>query len=186
MNNKSDILKIKKFMSFTLRHKPFFYKIKLDGDGNASTDSLVTAIKNTLKIEVQKSDLVEIAKNLSGGIFKVSKDGSLIAARHGHTFIYNMTVPDGYAECDQKDIPNQLYAIINKIDFYSYMNSDIIPLSNKKIKLYAAEPKAVDDSVVIKVVTNKLDPKKSQVYYNKEDGSYFTKFLTKNSVVINV
>jgi RNA:NAD 2'-phosphotransferase (TPT1/KptA family) len=185
-DNRVNILKIKKFMSFVLRHKPFFYNIKLDSNGAADTDVLINAIRKHLNLEINKPNLVEIAKNMSGGMFKVSKDGSSIAARHGHTFIYNMNIPEGYELCEMKSLPNELYAVINKTDFLSYINADVIPLSNKSIKLHASEPKNIGNDVVMKILTKKLDEKKTPVYYNKESNTYFTKFITKNSVALNV
>ena len=180
--DKETALKVKKFLTFVLKHKPFFYKVRVDSEGFADIHYLTVCIKKKLRVDVTKEDLVNIVKRYSGGIFKLNASEDRMAAKSGHTFVFNGAIPDGFDLATE--LPSILYCIMNKEDFYASMNSDSIPLSNKKILLVAAKQKAEPDQICLEVNTQKV-LKKSEFYYNKED-KYFTKFLTRESVTLHV
>ena len=182
--DKDKITKIKKFLAFVLRHKPFFYKIKLDTDGFAGSEDLAKAVSNNLKMDVKKEDLIEIVKKYSGGIFVASKDSSKIAARDGHTFIFNMNVPDGFVKTN--NVPKTLYGLITKKDFSNIFSSDIVPLSNKKVFLATVSPKEDDKNVILTINTQKTLKKTGEFYYNEDEGLYYAKFVTTDSIIIHV
>lgn len=182
--DKDKIVKIKKFLAFVLRHKPFFYKIRLDGEGYADTSELARAVAKNLAIETTKEDLIDIAKKYSGGIFMANKDNTRIAARDGHTFIFNMNVPTGFLKIDK--VPKTLYALVSRKDLGTMLLSEIIPLSNKRIFLTEFCPKEDDKTSIITINTSKTPMKKVEFYYSEGEDLYFAKFITADSVTIHV
>jgi RNA:NAD 2'-phosphotransferase (TPT1/KptA family) len=182
--DKENITKVKKFLAFVLRHKPFFYKIKLDGEGFADAESLSKAIAKNLKITMTKEDIVDIAKKYSGGIFMANKDNTRIAARDGHTFIFNMNIPDGFVKADK--VPKTLYAIISSKDMGNIFSSETIPLSNKKVYLTEFCPQKDDNTTVLTINTQKTIKKTEDFYYSQAEDLYFAKFITSDSVRIHV
>ena len=180
--DKETALKVKKFLTFVLKHKPFFYKVRIDSEGFADIHYLTVCIKKKLGIDVTKEDIVNIVKRYSGGIFKLNAGEDRIAARSGHTFVFNGNIPDGFEPVTV--LPGVLYCTMDKDDFYSSMNSDSIPLSNKKIMLVAHKQNPNLGQICLEVNTQKV-LKKSEFYYNKQD-TYFTKFITRESVTLHV
>lgn len=181
---KEDVLKIKKLLAFILRHKPFFYKVKLDSEGGADTDILLGLVEKYCSVTILREDLIQLAKNYSGGIFKVSKDGSKISARAGHSFTYNLTVPDGFVEVSE--LPNDLYFSISSSDFGATIKSNFIPLSNKQILLSKTTIAKENGVVICHINTKKINIKEIKFYYNEKLDRFFTRFVPKNSIVINV
>ena len=175
------ISKIKKMMAFTLRHKPFLYKIKLNADGFAKISDIISISKNNLKIDAVTSDDISIiSKQFSGGIFEVKED--LVRARAGHTVIYRMSIPDKYVESSQ--IPAELFVKLSTYDFVKDEQGKII-LSNKSYTLSVDSPRIEKNYIVLKINTKKAINKGFKFYQNDE-GRYYTPFVFSDSVSIHV
>jgi len=179
---KDKSLKVKKFLSFVLQHKPFFYKVRIDDGGFADIHYLTLCIKKKLNIDITKEEIVIIAKRFSGGIFKLNESEDRIAAKSGHTFTFNSKIPEGF-ELTEK-VPSRLYCNMNSSDFYACLGSDTIPLSNHKIILTETQQGRQDGEISLEINTKKV-AKKSEFYYNKTKG-YYARFLTKDSVALHV
>jgi len=182
IKEKEKSLKVKKFLSFVLQHKPFFYKVRIDENGFADIHYLTQVINKKLNIEITKEEIALIAKRFSGGIFKLNETEDRIAAKSGHTFTFNAKIPEGFEAV--KDVPKRLYCNMGEADFYASMGSDIIPLSNHNITLTETQQPCNSGEISLEITTKKV-AKKSEFYYNKAKG-YYTKFLTKDSVALHV
>jgi putative RNA 2'-phosphotransferase len=182
--DKEHILKIKKFAAFVLRHKPFFYKINLDKEGFAQMDRVIQAVSKSLKKEVGKDELVDILKNYSGGIFKVTKDGSKVKARCGHSYIYNIDAPEGFEIIEK--VPSNLYAKVPRTELDPFMSSGVLIMSNNALTLgkeiYSKDTK----NFIVTIQSKKALEKGVKFYYSKSSEEYFVKTLNKDFVSINV
>jgi RNA:NAD 2'-phosphotransferase (TPT1/KptA family) len=144
----------------------------------------MSLIEKHFDMSISKDEFIYITKDLSGGIFKLSNDGSKICARHGHSFIYNLNVPEGFEPC--VELPRELYFNISSNDFMANMKSDAIPLSNKKIVLTKHVPQKINATVTCKLNSQNIDLKTVKFYYNKNDDTFFTLVVPKNLVAIHV
>jgi len=79
----SEILKISKFLSKVLRHKPQAINIKPDNRGWVSTDDLLNKLPENFKVDLEKLKIVVEKNNKQRFIF--SEDFSKIRANQGHT-----------------------------------------------------------------------------------------------------
>ena len=181
---KEQILKIKKFAAFVLRHKPFFYKIKLDKEGFASIESLLQAIAKSLKMETSKDAVVEILKNYSGGIFKVAKDGSKVRARYGHSYIFNMDVPVGFEEVTE--VPSRLYVKMPRTELDPFMSSGLLILSNSGTCLSEEINSKDTKNFIASIESKKAIGKGVKFYKNEKSKEYYVATLNKEFVSINV
>ena len=90
MNNKS-IVKISKFLSLVLRHKPETIGIKISEDGWVNVNELIkkfndyTIFNNTKLIPINKSILDEVVDTNNKKRFAYSEDGLSIRASQGHS-----------------------------------------------------------------------------------------------------
>jgi putative RNA 2'-phosphotransferase len=175
------IVKIKKMMAFMLRHKPFFYKIRLNGFGYAKTKDVTAAIKKSLKIEnLTEDDIVIISKQFSGGIFEIKDD--LVRARSGHTTIFNLNTPDGFIETSE--LPKELFCKLQSHDFIMDSDSKLI-LCNKSYIMTSASVKSELGYTIIKINTKKSSSKGLK-FYSQSSESYFTPFVFSDSISIHV
>jgi putative RNA 2'-phosphotransferase len=179
---KEQIYDIKRFMAFILRHKPYFYKIRLDDDGFASLDSVLMAVRKNKKLDVSKDQLIEIVKKFSGGIFLIQNDK--IKARSGHTVIYNMRTPADFIET--ADIPNLLYFYIDKVDVPKIIFDGGITLSGKEIYMISKSIVAPTGKNEVTVSAGKARANGVKFYYHKDRDLYFTHHLSSKFVSIHV
>lgn len=178
---KEQILDIKKFMAFVLRHKPYFYHIKLDADGFAMQHVLVKAIEKNKKILINEEQLVEICKRHSGGIFIV-KDNK-IKAKDGHTVTLNMNIPDGYIET--KDVPNILYCLLDQSDISKIMVNSGISFGDTKLFLTRVQTLA-DGKRVVTINAHKAKSDLVKFYHNPSMDTYYTKHISSKYLSVHV
>ncbi|MBS9775622.1 MAG: RNA 2'-phosphotransferase [Fusobacterium sp.] len=99
--NETKFLKLSKFISLVLRHKPEQIGISLDKNGWANTNELIEKIKQT-KREIDLEILEEIVKKDNKTRFVFNEDKSKIRANQGHTVKIDL----GY---EVKEPPEFLY-----------------------------------------------------------------------------
>ncbi len=169
--SKEKVKSIKSFMAFALRHKPHYCGIRLDADGLTSIDLLVRAVNRNKKMQMTKDQLISIAKHNSGGIFLI--DGDRIGAKNGHSFVFNMTIPLGYAEI--KTPPKRLYfnadkdksdKIVSNGGFYLSIDGVILSSQDGNMEVNASE--AMADGV--------------KFYSNAQ--SFFTHYLSSKYIIV--
>ncbi len=180
--DKDIIWSIKKFLAFALRHKPFFYKVKLDKEGFADLTFTLKALNRNKKLEVTKEQLIDICRHHSGGIFKLDLERDKIKAKDGHSVIYNMNIPDGYIEATE--IPGQLHCAIHRDDIKHMNKLKGLTLANKQIILSKELPVAEKNCLIITIDSNKARRKKVKFYQNHTN--YFSRFVPLDFVTIHV
>ena len=180
--NKEQIYEIKKFMAFVLRHKPFFYHIKLDGDGYASMDSVIRAIIKNKKITITQEQLVEICKRHSGGIF-VTKDNK-IKAREGHTVTLSMNIPEGFEE--SKEVPQTLYCLLERSLVGKILLDGGLTLPDAKTVLTKTEPKPMETAKLVVIHAAKAAKEQTKFYTNPITGTYYVRFIAARYLSVHV
>ena len=179
---KEQTYSIKTFMAFVLRHKPHFYRIKLDNDGYADIGHLLSAINKNKKINLEKEQLIDIAKRFSGGIFNVT--GDRIAAKSGHTVIFNMRVPDGFSEA--LDVPNTLFCLVDKADIVKMVGDGGLSFANNKITLSKSPAISTSTKSAISISSQKAKSEKVRFYYSIGSDSFFVHYIPSKFVSMHV
>lgn len=179
---KEQIYDIKTFLAFVLRHKPHFYRVKLDGSGFADMDSIIKAISKNKKINISKEQLIEISKRYSGGIFVVQDDK--IRARDGHTVILNMSIPDGYVEI--ADVPKILYMHMDKADVGKILSNNGVSLSGTNLCLVKESPAPSETKTIVSINTQKTKADSIKFYYNSGTGTYFARNIAARYISVHV
>lgn len=178
---KEQLYEIKKFMAFVLRHKPYFYHIKLDAEGYASQSSIVKAIAKNKKIVITQEQLVEICKRLAGGIFVIKDDK--VKARDGHTVTLNMTIPDGFVE--SKDVPNSLFCLLDKTEIGKIMLNGGISFGDVKALMTKSQSAAEGKSIVT-VNANKAKSDAVKFYHNPKTDTYYARHIAARYLSVHV
>jgi len=181
---KKQIYGVKSFLAFVLRHKPFFYKIKLDSDGFANIDFVLKALNTTKKSDVTKEQLIEIARKYSGGIFKVDINSNKIKAKDGHSVVFNMRVPDGLSETSE--VPKQLYCLVSQDDVSNLMSSGGITFANKQTLLSSNPPNPIEGMSILTINSNKAKSDSVKFFLNKSKDMYFTRHLSSKYISVHV
>jgi putative RNA 2'-phosphotransferase len=179
---KEQIYDIKSFMAFVLRHKPYFYRIKLDDDGFASLDAVLVAVRKNKKLDINKDQIIDIIKKFSGGIFLLQENK--VKARSGHTVIYNMRVPEGFVET--ADIPSLLYFYIDRSDMPKIVAEGGFSLSGKDIYMINKSAPTPAGKAEVTVSTGKAKAESVKFYHHKEQDLYFVHHLSSKFISIHV
>lgn len=169
---KEQIFDIKKFMAFVLRHKPYFYHVKLDSDGFAQQKAVLRAIAKNKKIVLTPEQLEEICKRHSGGIFVVS--GTKVRARDGHTITLNMKVPDGYVETST--VPNRLFCSIAQEKVGGILLNGGLSLGDAQAILTKTEQIEEGKRVVI-INAHKAISGSIKFYHNPVTDTYYARHI---------
>jgi putative RNA 2'-phosphotransferase len=80
--NKVDVIKISKYLSYILRHKPESIGIKLSESGWCTIDEL---IEKTTEFDLTKPHLKLVVKNNDKQRFTFNLSGTMIRANQGHS-----------------------------------------------------------------------------------------------------
>lgn len=92
--------KLSVFLSLILRHKPEVINIKLDNQGYANVDELITGINNYENRYIDMEILEEIVRTDNKGRYSFNEDKTKIRANQGHS----IKVDVGLKECVPPDI----------------------------------------------------------------------------------
>jgi len=179
---KEQIFEIKKFMAFVLRHKPFFYRIKLDGEGYAPMDSVIRALAKNKKISVTQEQMVEICKRHAGGIFMV-KDNK-VKARDGHTVTLSMHIPAGYVET--KELPKTLYCFLERSAVSKIMLDGGLNLPDANTALFKVEPKPAEGGKIVAIDCHKAIKELTKFYVNPTTDTYYARFVAARYISVYV
>ena len=179
---KEQIYEVKKFMAFVLRHKPFFYRIKLDGDGYAPMNSVIRALAKNKKIAVTQEQIVEICKRHSGGIFMVKDDR--VKAREGHTVTLSMHIPEGYSE--SKETPQTLYCLLERSVVSKILLDGGLNLPDAKTALSRVEPKPAEGFKVVTIDGHKAQKDLTKFYVNPTTDTYYARFIAARYLSVHV
>lgn len=98
---KTDKVKISKFMSLVLRHKPEVINLKLDAEGWCDTKALLKGMRNN-KFDITLDIMKEVVETNNKQRFAFNKDFSKIRANQGHSVKVDLKLKE------QKP-PNVLY-----------------------------------------------------------------------------
>ena len=182
--DKKQIYSVKSFLAFVLRHKPFFYKIKLDSDGKASIDNVLNALNTAKKMTLTKDQLIEIAKRFSGGIFHVDVKENKIGAKSGHSILFNMKVPDGFIET--KEVPKQLFCSVIQNDIANMIETGGITFANRQVVLMPQQMPHKEGMSGLTINSSKAKSDSVKFYFNEEKDAYFTRHLSSKYVSLHV
>lgn len=90
-------IKLSKYLSYILRHKPEDIGLTLDSSGWASTKELISKINSNGKYKITMSILEEIVRTDDKQRYAFNDDKSRIRANQGHSFVtkiqYTATTP---------------------------------------------------------------------------------------------
>lgn len=100
MMNAKEKLKISKFLSLVLRHKPEIANIYLDLEGWCLVDDLIPSLSDKFNIDLL--DLEHIVSDCRKQRFSFSEDGKKIRANQGHSISVEI-------EHEEKEPPNTLF-----------------------------------------------------------------------------
>ncbi len=178
---KEQLFEIKKFMAFVLRHKPYFYHIKLDAEGYAPQSAVIKAISNHKKIDITQEQLVEICKRLSGGIFIVKDDK--VKARDGHTVTLNMNIPKGFVET--AEVPNALFVLLDKTEVGKILVNDGISLGDIGAVLTKTQTTA-DGKSVVTVNSHKAKSAAVKFYHDPSTDTYYARHIAARYLSVHV
>ncbi len=178
---KEQLFEIKKFMAFVLRHKPYFYNVKLDSEGYALQRVIVRAIAKNKKISITQEQLVEICKRHSGGIFLVKDDK--VKARDGHTVTLNMAIPSGFAVC--QDVPNTLFCLLDRAEVGKILVNDGISFGDAKVTMTKTQTNAEGKSVVT-IHSSKAKSDSVKFYHNPNTDEYYARHIAARYLSVHV
>ena len=85
IRNEKHCVKLSKFLSLVLRHKPEVASVTLDGAGWASTAQVVQGCQKFCNQAVTESDVEYVVKTNNKKRFEFSADGLKIRASQGHS-----------------------------------------------------------------------------------------------------
>ena len=83
--NKKQTVKISKFMSLVLRHKPETINLTLDKNGWASVDDLIRKMNGLRVFDINRATLNEVVATNDKKRFAFNDDGTKIRASQGHS-----------------------------------------------------------------------------------------------------
>lgn len=172
MSNKNDKLSV--FISLILRHKPETINIKLDNQGYAKVDELISGVNRTgrkLTLEI----LEEIVSTDKKKRYSFNDDKTKIRANQGHS----VKVKVDLKECDP---PTCLYHGTAKRNLDVILNNGIKKMSRLHVHLSDNINTAIQvgsrhgSPIILKVNTEKmkLDGYK---FYLSENGVWLTDFV---------
>lgn len=95
------LIKISKFLSLILRHKPEIINLKINSEGWANIDELIKKT-NDNGLSINYTDVKEIVEKNNKMRFKISNDEKNIRANQGHSININLNLKE-------KKPPNILY-----------------------------------------------------------------------------
>lgn len=93
MNNKKEV-KLSKFLSFVLRHKPEEINLELDKNGWADINELIQKSKEHQDLTFSEDDLFFIVKNNAKQRFMLSDDKTKVKANQGHSIQVELGLVD--------------------------------------------------------------------------------------------
>lgn len=163
-----------RFLSFVLRHKPQMAHLKLDEDGFAELDKVLSAIEGKFKLKLTEEELSNVTKKYAFNFFKIQD--KKIKAKFGHTVILNMNTPQGFEVIDK--IPREIFCTIDKKEMWNVskngLQSSLVQSNLKSNKLLI---KKTEFSTIVSVNSDKASKNNVAFYYNKSNESYHCKFI---------
>lgn len=165
--NKDD-LRLSKFLSLILRHKPQIIGLKLDESGWCNIDELITKINKSGR-KITRENLNKIVDTDSKSRYAISPDGLKIRANQGHSIKVNI-------KFTEVNPPMKLYhGTVNKY-IESIKNKGLI----KKDRLYVHLSDNIETAIKVGQRRGKavvLEINSSKMY---EDGYKF--YISENNV----
>ena len=178
-----DLIKLSKFISLILRHKPEIINVKLDKHGYVDTDLLINNINENSKYEIDFETLKHIVDTDNKNRYSFNDDFTKIRANQGHS----INVDVGLKECQPPDI---LYHGTCKEYLDSIMNNGI----NSKSRLYVHLSKDTEtainvgkrhgEPVILEIDTKRMYRHGSKFYLSKNN-VWLTKYVPKKYIKIH-
>ncbi len=81
--SKNNLVKVSKFLSLVLRHKPEVIGLELDAEGWTSISELIE--KSRFRLPLTRELIEEVVSSNDKQRFRISDDGSMIRASQGHS-----------------------------------------------------------------------------------------------------
>jgi putative RNA 2'-phosphotransferase len=179
----NDLIKISKFLSLVLRHKPDAIRIKLDGAGWVDVDTLLEALKIYGKA-IDKATLDEVVATNNKKRFEYSPDGSKIRACQGHS------VKDVDLGLEPKAPPDILYHGTADRFVNSIINEGINPGSRQYVHLSLDTETAVKvgqrhgKPIVLKVISKEMH-QDGHAFFLSHNNVWLTKFVPPEYVSVS-
>lgn len=167
-------VKIGKYLSLILRHKPQIIGIELDKNGWADTEELINGVKNKFPY-FNMEQLEHIVKTNDKKRYSFNEDKSKIRANQGHSL--NVDV-----ELKEVQPPEFLYHGTARRFLFSIMKNGLVPGSRIYVHLSHDEETAErvgrrhGEPVVLKIEAGKMN-KDGFSFYLSENGVWLTKLV---------
>jgi putative RNA 2'-phosphotransferase len=171
-------VKVSKFLSFILRHKPESFNLKLDRNGFCFLQDILKILQDRFK-DLDNDSLLELIKKDSKGRFEVT--GDLIRARYGHSievvpiedpseppeFLYHGTTPD---------------KIIKILKFgLKPMNRQFVHLSITKEDAYKVGLRHTSRPVVLKILAKKVY--RNNIKFFRESDVFLVRYIPPKFII---
>lgn len=163
-----EIVKISKFISLVLRHKPEILNLNMDEEGWVNVGDLIAKINNT-SFPLTKDVLDEIVVTNDKKRFAYSEDGKYIRASQGHSIDVDLKL-------ESKSPPNYLYHGTGEKFIDSIMENGIKKMNRQHVHLSS------DFNTAIKVGSRHGKPHVLSIMANKMEEDGFKFFLSDNNV----
>jgi putative RNA 2'-phosphotransferase len=128
MSNKSELIKISKFLSFILRHSPKSIHIDLDEAGWTDVDQLILNANKYGQIGLNYDLLKEVVAKNDKQRFTISGDGKKIRASQGHSISVELGL-------EAKQPPDELFHGTAERFLESIRRDGLLPQSRLQVHL---------------------------------------------------
>ncbi len=163
-----------RFLSFVLRHKPQMAHLKLDEDGFADIQKVLSAIEDKFKLKLTEEELNSVTKKYAFNFFKIQD--KKIKAKFGHTVILNMNTPQGFEPIDKT--PRELYCTIDKKEMWNVSKNGLQgSLVQSDLKADKLKVSKGEFGTIVSINSDKASKNNVTFYFNKNNQSYHCKFI---------
>jgi putative RNA 2'-phosphotransferase len=163
----ADLIRLSKFLSFVLRHKPDAIELTLDPQGWASIDELIER-GNAAGTQFDHDELLQVVETNDKKRFSISADGRRIRAAQGHS----VTVELGLSP---QEPPPVLYHGTATRFVESILSAGLKPQARQQVHLSANEATAHSvgqrhgKPVILKIEALRMHAQGSKFYLTDND-----------------
>ncbi len=173
MDRKKENIRISKYLSLILRHKPYIANISLDNHGWANVEELLEGIKPKYNIDLKR--LEEIVREDNKQRYSFDSTHSLIRANQGHSINIDL-------ELKEQKPPQILWHGTGGKSAPSILKNGILPMSRQFVHLSKDIPTAIQvgkrhgKPVIFKIDSEEMF-NQGYKFYLSENKIWLTNFI---------
>jgi putative RNA 2'-phosphotransferase len=166
-----DTVRLSKFLSLVLRHKPDAIGLTLDAQGWVNIDELIEKGK-AAQVQFEREDLLHVVKTSDKQRFSISADGLRIRAAQGHSVSVDLGL-------SAREPPPVLYHVTTTRFLHSILSEGLKPHTRQQVHLSTDEATAHrigqrhGKPVVLKIDTLRMHLEGFQ-FYLADNGVWLT------------